>query len=344
MKRKTDKERLVSTKHPELFHYTSLRALEGILGANTLWATHAEYLNDSSEMQLLWPKLESQCVAYLQAAFEAGPGRDPEIRENAERLGGASKIAAQDGAMSIDVMKSLLLGDESRHGMGIPFVTSFTTHKKEYDCKNGMLSQWRGYGGDQGVAIIFDTARLGDLLHSECGRFAYLSCSIEPAVYYHEKLNLEARFQNLFDALKIYSKHVAGGLNDDEQALRNIELLTCSLPLAVGRLKHWAFREEKECRIIVGVCHEGHADKFSQFEGEQRPFKMIHHRSGSCGSIPYIRLFENLGGELPISRILVGPSRNQSANSEAVHELLDSLTRDRVIKVQESEIPYVSSG
>ena len=332
-KKKANKEPLVSTEHQELFHYTPLQALEGILEANTLWATHAEHLNDSSEMQLLWPKLASQCAAYLQAAFEAGLGRDPEKRENAERLGGVPKISARDGTTSMAIMKSLLLGDESRPGMGIPFVTSFTTHEKEYDRENGVLSQWRGYGDGQNVAIVFDTARLEDLLYSECGRFAYLNCSVASAVYYDKELDLEARFPNLFDALKIYSKHVADGLNDDEQALRNLELLTYSLLPAVGRLKHWAFREEKECRIIVGVCHEGHADKFSQFERQQRPFKMIHHRSGSCGLIPYIRLLEDLDEELPIVRILVGPSRNQSANSEAVHELLDRLARGQAIKV-----------
>ena len=343
-KKKANKEPLVSTKHPELFHYTSLQALEGILETNTLWATHAEHLNDSSEMQLLWPKLASQCAAYLETAFEAGPGRDPEKREIAERLGGTTKISAQDGTTSMEIMKSLLLGDESRPGMGIPFVTSFTTHKKEDDRNNGMLSQWRGYGGGQNVAIVFDTARLEGLLHSECERFVYLNGSVASAVYYKKELDLEARFPHLFAALETYSEHVVNGLNDEEEVLKNLGPLAQRLLPAVGRLKHPAFHEEKECRIIVGVCHEGHASKLSQFEGEQRPFKMIHHRSGSCGSIPYVRLFENLGEELPISRILVGPSRNQIANSEAVHGLLGRLARGRNIKVQESEIPYVSSS
>ena len=343
-KKYANEEPLVSTKHPELFHYTSMHAFEGILKTNTLWATHADYLNDSSEMKLFWPKLASYCATYLEEAFKNGPGYDPEKREIAERHGGAAKISAMDGATTMNIMKSLLFGNDTSQGMGIPFVASFTAHEEEDHCQSGMLSQWRGYGGDQRVAIVFDTARLEDLLHSECGRFAYLSGSVASAVYYDEELDLEARFPNLFDALKIYSEHVVGGLKNDKQALRNLELLTCSLLPAVGRLKHPAFREEEECRVIVGVCHESHADKFSQFEGQQRPFKMIHRRSGLCGLIPYIRLFEDLGEELPILRILVGPSRNQSANSEAVHKLLDRLARGRAIEVQESEIPYVGTA
>jgi hypothetical protein len=36
-----------------LFHYTSARGLIGILGTQALFATHANFLNDSSECQLL---------------------------------------------------------------------------------------------------------------------------------------------------------------------------------------------------------------------------------------------------------------------------------------------------
>ena len=344
-KKNANKEPSVSAENWELFHYTSLHALEGILENNTLWATHAGHLNDSSEMKLLWPKLKLQFIAYLKAVFESASRRDPEIRETVERLGGAHRIAEQDGPKIIDVMWSLLFGDESRHGMGIPFITSFTTHKEEYHFQNGMLSQWRGYGDDQGVAIVFDTEKLKDLLHSkECTRFLYLNCLAAPAVYYDKGLDLEVCFQELFDTLKQYSEDFISRFRDNEKAQQNQEKLARNLLPAIGRLKHQAFREEIEYRIVVGVVHESHADKLSQFEGEQRPFKMIHHRSGSCGSIPYIRLFEGLDEELPILRILVGPSRNQPAISEAVRELLNRLGRGQAIKVQESEIPYVSSS
>lgn len=343
-KKNANEELSVSTEHPELFHYTSLQALAGILETNTLWATHADHLNDSSEMKLLWPKLESQFISYLKAAFEAGPGRDPEIREIAERHGGAAKISEMDGAMIVNMMRSLLFGSESRPGIGIPFVTSFTTHEEERHCQNGMLSQWRGYGGDQGVAIVFDSARLENLVHTEKGRFEYMCCLIKPAVYYDEReFNLEVDFPKLSNAMTNYSKDVVYGSNDGKKERKNREALALNLLPAIGRLKHLAFDEEKECRIIVGVLHESYGYEVAQLEG-QRHVKTFHHRSGSCGSIPYIRLFEGLGEELPILRILVGPSRNQSANSEVVRELLDRFARGRAIRVQESEIPYVGTA
>ena len=85
-------------------------------------------------------------------------------------------------------------------------------------------------------------------------------------------------------------------------------------------------------------------DHLSLSNGEKAS-RDICHRTGVCGSIPYVKLFENLGRKLPIpiSRILVGPSKNQNANFEAVHELSGRLTKNQGIKVQRSEIPYVGS-
>ena len=52
----------VSEVHRELFHYTSMAALEGILKTNTLWATRIDHLNDSSEMELIWPLIKEYCI------------------------------------------------------------------------------------------------------------------------------------------------------------------------------------------------------------------------------------------------------------------------------------------
>ncbi len=267
-KERANKESLVSEEHQELFHYTSLHALEGILETNTLWATHAHHLNDSSEMKLLWPELESKCIAYLNKAFEDGPGRNPEVKKMTKKQGDPVRIGEMDGPTIMGIMKSLLFGDESRAGMGIPFVASFTTHKKEYQSQNGMLSQWRGYGDDQGVAIVFDAARLDRLLESESCRFVYLCCSIEKAVYYKNKLNLKVHFPELFDALQGYSKDHVGRVtnNENSENSESSDAVVRHLLPAVGRLKHRAFHEEKEHRVIIGVFHESYSHEIDQSE------------------------------------------------------------------------------
>ncbi len=68
-------ESLVSERHPELFHYTSLKALEGILKTGELWATHAKHLNVSSELELMWDKIAPHLAGYFMKAALAYPDR-----------------------------------------------------------------------------------------------------------------------------------------------------------------------------------------------------------------------------------------------------------------------------
>ena len=113
------------------------------------------------------------------------------------------------------------------------------------------------------------------------------------------------------------------------------------LPSIVGRFKHGAFREERECRIVVGVMPESLRNELTDESGRSdRAFKKIHYRKGKYKAIPYIRLFEDLGEVLPINRIVVGPCISRIANFETVKKLVE--TRDIVVKA--SDTPYVASS
>jgi hypothetical protein len=52
----------IQTAHPELFHYTDLQGLRGILSSNTLWATNYRYLNDRSELTLFRQKIKLRLI------------------------------------------------------------------------------------------------------------------------------------------------------------------------------------------------------------------------------------------------------------------------------------------
>ena len=47
----------------ELYHYTSMRGLQGIVGGRSLWATNIEFFNDSNEFSygqgIITPIVES---------------------------------------------------------------------------------------------------------------------------------------------------------------------------------------------------------------------------------------------------------------------------------------------
>lgn len=44
-------QKSVAEEHPELFHYTNITGLTGIIQSQTLRATHYAYLNDSEEVR-----------------------------------------------------------------------------------------------------------------------------------------------------------------------------------------------------------------------------------------------------------------------------------------------------
>ena len=104
------KEIITTPVPPELFHYTSISALEGILDTNTLWATRTTHLNDSSEMELIWPRITPYFIHYQEKEIRAHLKKNPGDKDKFDHAGGAAKIAELDGSMTVDRMRSGLLG------------------------------------------------------------------------------------------------------------------------------------------------------------------------------------------------------------------------------------------
>lgn len=318
---------------PELFHYTNLGALKGILASNELWATSAFHLNDSSEMQNLWPLLEDP----LRQAFERGIPSRPDLVAAVASNGGIETVARRLSGNWIESVQNTLFGTPGREGrIGRPFVTSFTSHsgtreEDQYHRCHGMLSQWRAYAGMDGVALVFATDGLEVLLRREGKANAYGSLLLGDAVYR--------------DPLKRFSKDIKRFCalapvvldENDEDGLILLTDIVQELIKIVTVLKHRAFAEENEHRIVAVPTPESLRDEI--LAPGDPPIKQIFHRRGATASIPYIRLFEGFGDPLPITRIIVGPSRMQ----QAVLEEVQGLVRGRGIVVQASEIPYVGS-
>jgi len=315
-----------------------------MLGSNTLWATRASHLNDSSEMTLLWPFLERQCVAYINQFADEYLREHPDIKDTFETLGGLARLANVDGGMIVRVMRESLFGSKAKAGMGIPFIVSFTTHDEEYHRRHGMLSQWRGYGGSDNVAISFATEGLEHLLQKEVDQYQYLTCSISDVIYCREEVDFVKRFPQLFSLLKRFLQSMFAGWNDNDEQLQEILAdLTRDLLPAAARVKHRAFQEENECRIIAGIPDESYLDQLEELGRAEVHMKKVHCRTPIGERIPFIKLFEDLDERLPINRILVGPSRNQQANERAVHEAICEHAGRESIRIDCSDIPFVGS-
>lgn len=330
--------------HPELLHYTSISALEGILKTNTLWATRITHLNDSSEMELIWSPIEAQVIGYLEKEINAYLETNPYDKMEFERRGGVNTIAQLEGKLLVENMRSGLLRHGPFHHFGPPFVVSFTTHAADtdrdgYHRRNGMLSQWRGYGGDDGVALVFHRDDISQLLDRESELYVLWPCDIHHVIYDENSLDVEEQFPDFFRGLQ---EEIKAFVKHDFAASEQIqtEKVAPHIPGIAGRFKHDAFHEERECRIVVGVIAESiHDEPIWKENRATKSFKQVHFRKGNYSSVPYIRLFEEAGVNLPIKRIIVGPSRNQEANFEMVQEFVIK----RGICVEKSKTPFVGS-
>jgi hypothetical protein len=122
---------------PQLFHYTNAAGLLGILSSGSLWATHFQFLNDTSEMQY--------------------------------GLDGARAVTSTLAEQGSEAKRRFLGDTEERldhlfeHKIVPPYVFSF--------CRLGdLLSQWREYGGGgSGFSIAFDYGELSGLFGGPTG-------------------------------------------------------------------------------------------------------------------------------------------------------------------------------
>ena len=134
----------VSDEHPELLHYTSIRALHGLLESDTIWATHTAHLNDTSEMTQIVPSLKQACIDHMHEwSDQQGWEQTPTLR-----------FAPRFRLRSRSRYQRCPIGQQPRIGGSIRGVFFGTPNGLRRE--NGMLSQWRGYGESDAVAVVFD--------------------------------------------------------------------------------------------------------------------------------------------------------------------------------------------
>lgn len=120
-----------TTPPPVLYHYTTQAGLLGILESNCLWATAAQYLNDSSE-------------------YEYG------LQLIADRLSSTAKEA-------VDETVAAKLAEIAKDLSPFPGVCVVSLTKD-----GDLLSQWRAYGGRAGgVALGFCAAHLSNIAQEQ---------------------------------------------------------------------------------------------------------------------------------------------------------------------------------
>lgn len=308
----------VSDQHDELFHYTTVPAFESIYKSRTFWATHYEGLNDSSELQLFRRKLDNSIRPIIREI----------LAKQGYSAGDIDTRVKQDAAIHLDDLHRLTFGER---GLRDTFICSFCTHDAgSAEARHGLLSQWRGYGVDGGVAIVLDTRGIEKLMEHERTTFAHPVNHIGNVIYDDEDAKVRNDFHLVFELLPKLVESSYSNEKPDPSLEKMLEPFLFGTTL----VKHRGFREEQEVRIVVSPRPTNAESIFYKPADTKQTKEILYRQKGDC-EVRYIKLFGV--SPLPIKRVIVGPSRFQNLNHQKIYELVKCSD----IKVVKSEIPFL---
>lgn len=305
-------------KFPQIAHYTTLAGLRGILETKQLWATHYRFLNDRSEI-------------------EHGKGY---LREIWKEIVGTTKISLFPGFENFWWAAGFAPKTDPEF-----FVSSFTgiPSDKEALKKNGILSQWRGYGNNGGFAIVFDSAALDASYHSfgkkckahnehddscsDC-KIHFTAKIFDEVIYSHDL----AMIQNHPDIsiIKTHFDKFCTALNSGaniQSDPNDIEYYKFALYLMFN-LKHQEFEEENEVRFS---CFN-RLEKFAGGYLNTSPFQINIEDQKPRLKIDF--------DPTAIKTIIVGPQKEQDQMQIYIKYFLENLGYLNV-DVSKSEIPFI---
>jgi hypothetical protein len=319
----------VSDQYPELYHYTSVPAFEKIYKSRTFWATHYQDLNDSSELRRFRLKVSEFIAPDIRNVFDKRMQRNTQLADEVDRHGGIDTVVEQEAANQVEVLHRETFGERTFRET---FICSFCAHSVQSDeATHGILSQWRGYGTDGGVAIVLDTHGIEERMEHEKTIFAHPMNHIGDVKYDTDDVGIQKAFCKVFELLP-------GILNtfyaDQEPPYDRIfDHFVHGSTL----VKHRGFHEEKEVRIVVSPRPTSPDSIFYDRAHDSKPTKVIRYRRKGDIEVRYIELFGE--APLPIERVIVGPSRIQNLNYQRISALVTGSKPK--IGVVKSETPFI---
>ncbi|MEQ1739681.1 MAG: DUF2971 domain-containing protein [Methyloglobulus sp.] len=318
---------------PYLYHYTNEQGLKGILENQCLLATHYKFLNDFSEIVLFKEKLRELIYSCTFEFYNKIIPEYPNSQEIISTNGGLEAMVKHDSEVFVDSSYETLAREI--------YIASFCTKSEDkYTNENGILSQWRAYGGDGGFAIVLNTEGLEKMLDSEYQSFHYDGLLLGDVVYSSEDEKYKLEFTELLPHITAYQQEMFEQVRLGVHEPPNIELSTnaCnSLIQCFTRYKHRGFKEEHEARIVAMPLALPNSEIIEDNFYKSKLEKDRKFRNKNGIQIPYIELFRSLDERLPIEKIIVGPHKDKELRAAALRIMLRN-----TIKVTVSEIPYIN--
>ena len=313
-------------QHPELHHYTGWDGLKGIYESRSLWAMQYDQLNDTTEFSAIKEPLVAALGNRFFELLKRLQRDSFRVRLSIKRAGrGVNSEAHYQARRLVEAFYESCMRTPNERAA---YLTSFCTHSQDkYAAENGLLSQWRGYGRDEGYCLVFDTGSLIDLLQKEYEAFHWISLQLDPVIYRTAAFSIEQAFQPLLDTSEDYLRGAMKGAEPSPETL-------CHFLRAVALVKQQGFREENEARIVVWPATAMDGAELSLVHRwtppPTKPICVLGKRS-------YVSLFKTLNSSLPIKRVIVGPSDKQAANMAKAKALLGAS-----IPLTCSDIPYAT--
>jgi len=320
-------ENLLSSQFPELFHYTNMAAFENIYKEQKFWATHYKDLNDRSEIERFRLKVFEFIQPIIRELIVKRMLSNAQGVMEVNRHGGIDALVDKEAATLLDVFHHSTFGARELE----PFVCAFCFHgAQSYESKHGLLSQWRGYGADGGVAIVLDTLGIESRMRHEKDIFAHALNHIGDVIYDNDDDRIRKNFSKVFE----YFEHIENEICTAACSTDPDPEVFYHFVFGSTLVKHHGFREENEIRIVVSP----RTPKDSLFynpEHASKPSKLVRYTQRGNREVRYIELFGD--APLPIKRVIVGPSRVQNTNFQKITEQV----KDVGIEVVKSEIPFL---
>lgn len=299
-------------KKPLLAHYTSIEVLEAILRNNEVWFSNPLFMNDMEEVRF---------------GMMAG----------ANLFVGSSEIESACGSKQrFDALKSTFnywYNQFASDHVLDTYVFCLSEHVKEDT--DGLLSMWRGYGGNEsGAAIVFDTAKLTPREESPI---------IVAKVHYG---TTEERMNWLRERITQFAEILAkSNMPDDKLALCSHCFFQRMTMFSIFT-KHQGFKEENEWRMV----YVRGRDATKVFD------RMFSYWVGPHGVEPKLKLKIEAIPDLPetdlslskiVERIILGPSLSSPLALGTIRKMLDTLAIDagsdsRTIALQGHSTSYLN--
>lgn len=317
----------------ELFHYTSAAGMEGIISGNEIHASNINFLNDYSEGQLLvdgmFQRIYSETLGQFKEIW-------PNIanRSEIECLGSPEEFVRNH----VNTLRQAVESSSQDH---FPtFVAPFCVHKKDTEMRNGLLSQWRGYGADGGMCLVFERAKIEKASGQEnlSGKGI---CLFKSATYIAKRDDIEALVDklNLDIIASSLNQYFLQPANNPISYFKEIESTIRPLTEIAPFLKDETFVEEQEHRLAFAAFSQSmfsylaDNDAVGNTEKKKTRFKMSKGRL-----TPYVSLLEG-SMRNSLLEVIVGPGKNQYQNYIAAKMLLKELGVENAF-VRHSKIPF----